>query len=53
MLGRQLAAGGKQRGLAALTAFAVVASPWISVLSVSKGRLTWGDVGPLAYAAFM
>ncbi len=36
----------------ALLAFLLVAVPWITVLSFSKRRLTFGDAGRVAYVAF-
>jgi hypothetical protein len=36
--------------LLALVCFALVAGPWMAVLSHAKGRFTFGDVGRLAYA---
>lgn len=37
----------------ALISFAVVAAPFLSALSHSKGRLTFGDTGKIAYAEFV
>lgn len=39
--------------VATLLAFALVAGPWVGVLSRSKGRLTFGDSGKLAYTGAM
>jgi hypothetical protein len=41
------------RALIAASLFALVASPLVIVLSREKGRFTFGDVGKLAYAAFV
>jgi hypothetical protein len=42
------------KGLAmTLLVFAVVAGPWIGLISKAKGRLTFGDVGRLAAAWFV
>ena len=39
--------------LAAVLAFAVISGPWILLLSRSKGRVTFGDSGKLAYISAM
>ena len=39
--------------VAAVFAFALIAGPWVAVLSRSKSRLTFGDSGKLAYIAAM
>jgi hypothetical protein len=39
--------------IAAIFAFAIIAGPWVAVLSLSKGRLTFGDSGKLAYIGAM
>jgi hypothetical protein len=39
-----------RRMLPALAAFLALSLPWIIVLSRQKGRLTYGDTGPLNYA---
>jgi hypothetical protein len=36
-----------------LVAFLLVAGPWVTVLSRAKHRLTFGDVGKLAFAMFV
>ncbi|MFA6560296.1 MAG: hypothetical protein WCV00_00125 [Verrucomicrobiia bacterium] len=41
------------RGLVALMSLAVVAAPWVTVLSLTKGRLTVGDAGKLNYCWFV
>jgi hypothetical protein len=41
------------RGVAALIAFLVIASPWILALSKAKGYLTFGLSGKLTYAWFV
>jgi len=41
------------RFVLALLAFGIVATPFISALSKSKGRFTFGDTGGIAYAEFV
>jgi hypothetical protein len=43
----------RSRILAAVFTFALIAGPWVAVLSHSKGRLTFGDGGKFAYLAAM
>jgi hypothetical protein len=38
------------RSLLALAVFVLVAGPFIVAISVTKGRLTWGDAGSFTYA---
>jgi MFS family permease len=42
-----------QRGLTVLVSFAVVAAPWVATLSLTKGRLAFGDAGKLNYSWFV
>jgi hypothetical protein len=39
--------------MSAFLAFALIAGPWVALLSRSKGRLTFGDSGKLAYLGAM
>ena len=52
-----LAAGHRRRSakpaLVALVVFAVLATPWIALLSSSKGRLTSGDAGTMNLAIYI
>lgn len=45
--------GSLRRVLVALLAFVVVAGPFVTALSLSKGRFTFGDAGTLAYAWYV
>jgi hypothetical protein len=38
------------RGIVGIASFLLVSGPFIGALSVKKGRLTYGDVGAIAYA---
>ena len=42
-----------RQAIVALAVFTLVAGPWIAVLSRSKNRVTFGDVGKLAFAITM
>jgi hypothetical protein len=47
----------RSRGLlmtgAAVGAFAVIAVPWIAVLSQAKGRMTFSDTGKIVYSSYV
>jgi hypothetical protein len=40
------------RSVAAVIAFALIAAPYITILSVSKARLTFGDAGRITYLRY-
>ncbi len=44
---------GLPRTLVALLAFAIVSLPFVFALSTAKGRITFGDVGPINYVLFV
>lgn len=49
-----LAAAGRRRGtVLALAYFVAVTLPWITILSRSVGRVTYGDVGPASYIQYI